>query len=217
MDHPLKVLGRVAFSAAFIWLLALAGGGFSFVSKLVGILSLSLTALWFFAVSIFRQTGAPSAYDRKQRIILAATSWVFVAVLVAPWEYSNFTGPLPRDGLLSYFGLAIFALGVGLQIAAMLELKERYTFRLGIQKGHRVVTSGPYALVRHPGYFGSILSLVGIGLALGSLVALASAALIIPPLVLRIRTEEGMLTKELGKEYPEYARKVRWKLFPGVY
>jgi protein-S-isoprenylcysteine O-methyltransferase Ste14 len=71
----------------------------------------------------------------------------------------------------------LFAAGIILQSAAMWTLRGFYTVRLGVKSGQRLVTTGPYRRVRHPGYLSYIISILGIGLALSSLIVLG---LVIP-------------------------------------
>ncbi len=88
--------------------------------------------------------------------------------------------------------------------------------RIQTDRGHAVCDSGPYRLVRHPGYAGNIPPLLGIVLALGSVWALipAVAALIIA--VVRTALEDQTLQEELPG-YRDYARRVRYRLIPGIY
>jgi protein-S-isoprenylcysteine O-methyltransferase Ste14 len=82
--------------------------------------------------------------------------------------------------------------------------------------GHRVVSTGPYAVVRHPMYAGYVLWVPACALALGSLAALAPALLISAGVVVRTVLEDRTLRAELPG-YPEYASRVRWRLLPGVF
>jgi protein-S-isoprenylcysteine O-methyltransferase Ste14 len=88
--------------------------------------------------------------------------------------------------------------------------------RIQVDRGHVVCDSGPYRVVRHPGYAGNILPLLGIVLALGSVWTIipAVAALIIA--VIRTALEDRTLQEELPG-YREYTRRVRYRLIPGVY
>ena len=85
-----------------------------------------------------------------------------------------------------------------------------------MDRGHVVCDSGPYRIVRHPGYAGNILPLLGIVLALGSVWTIipAVAALIIA--VIRTALEDRTLQEELPG-YRDYTRRVRYRLIPGVY
>jgi protein-S-isoprenylcysteine O-methyltransferase Ste14 len=85
-----------------------------------------------------------------------------------------------------------------------------------VEKEQTVISSGPYAVVRHPMYTGSALMYIFTPLALGSYWAIIPAVLIVPVLVARILNEEEVLSKDL-KGYPEYKQKVRFRLIPGIW
>src|SRR5262245_14737395 len=88
--------------------------------------------------------------------------------------------------------------------------------RIQAERGHTVIDSGPYAIVRHPIYVAGFLIVVGIPLALGSLWALIPVAVAIPILIVRTIFEDRLLHAELSG-YKEYASRVRYKLVPGVW
>jgi len=89
--------------------------------------------------------------------------------------------------------------------------------RIQSDRGHVVVTSGPYAFVRHPGYSAGILILAASGVALGSWLATAFlVALSFPFLLYRVINEDRVLQAQLPG-YAEYARRVRWRLVPGIW
>jgi protein-S-isoprenylcysteine O-methyltransferase Ste14 len=88
--------------------------------------------------------------------------------------------------------------------------------KIQAERGHRVVTTGPYALVRHPMYAGGVLFFIGVPLLLGSWYGLAAVPVVTAMLVARTLMEERMLTNELPG-YREYAARVRWRLAPGIW
>jgi protein-S-isoprenylcysteine O-methyltransferase Ste14 len=88
--------------------------------------------------------------------------------------------------------------------------------RIQTDRGHHVIESGPYRFVRHPGYAAAILLFFGLGLALGSYWALVPAALAAITLILRTVWEDRTLHDELPG-YRDYARKVRYRLIPGIW
>jgi len=212
------LIGRLVFIAASSVFVVVAGGGVAFILRPVGALYVALWVVWWL-VTAGRQRGVISAYDRSQRVIVTALSIVTVPVLIValPWEYAYFAGPIPRDGPLAWVGLALFAAGIALASAAMQALHGLFTTRLGVQPGHRLVTSGPYRWVRHPGYLSHILCLTGVGLALSSLVALGLTILVAPFILWRIQREEDMLAAEFGEEYRTYMQQTKWRLIPLVY
>ena len=80
----------------------------------------------------------------------------------------------------------------------------------------RVVSTGPYAIVRHPMYAGGLVLLAGIPLALGSYWGLVVMAALIPVLIWRLLDEETFLSENLIG-YNAYRSKVRWRLIPGIF
>jgi len=88
--------------------------------------------------------------------------------------------------------------------------------RIQAERGHRVITEGPYRYVRHPMYAGSLLWLLGTPLLLGSWWGAAAVPLLIAGLAPRAIGEERMLRRELSG-YDEYAARVRWRFIPGIW
>ena len=88
--------------------------------------------------------------------------------------------------------------------------------RIQKNRGHVVCDSGPYRFVRHPGYAGNIPALFGIVLALSSVWALIPAAVALIVTVIRTVLEDQTLQEELPG-YRDYARRVRYRLIPGIY
>lgn len=89
--------------------------------------------------------------------------------------------------------------------------------RIQSDRGQHVIDSGPYAVVRHPGYIGGILFMAGSGLALGSWLAWAMLVVgTLPFLMYRVVTEDRVLQSDLPG-YGDYAGRVRWRLVPGVW
>jgi protein-S-isoprenylcysteine O-methyltransferase Ste14 len=88
--------------------------------------------------------------------------------------------------------------------------------RIQQDRGQRVITTGPYALVRHPMYLGVFLFCLGSGLALGSWWSALPLMILLPVFVRRTLLEDRMLETELNG-YREYAKKVRWRVVPGIF
>jgi protein-S-isoprenylcysteine O-methyltransferase Ste14 len=88
--------------------------------------------------------------------------------------------------------------------------------RIQEERGHQVISTGPYAFVRHPMYSGAILYFLGIALLLGSWYAVAIAVALIALFGLRAVWEEQTLIDELPG-YAAYAQRVRYRLVPGIW
>jgi len=213
-----RFVGLLFFVLLCCVVIVLAGGGWTFLRHPVGAFYLALWIVWWLLIAAGRQRGVASAYNRSQRLILALGIVALVGLVVLPpWEYAHLTGPIPRDGPLAWLGLALFAAGIALQAAAFRALRGLYTSRLGMQPGHRLVTGGPYRLVRHPGYLSNLLCLAGLGLALSSLAGIGLTLFVVPLIVRRIFSEEDMLAAEFGQEYEGYRQQVRWRLIPCIF
>ena len=115
--------------------------------------------------------------------------------------------------------LGFFLIAFGYAFAVWALVENRFfssVVRIQTDRGHVVCDSGPYRIVRHPGYAGNILPLLGIVLALSSLWTLIPAAVALVIAVIRTALEDRTLQEELPG-YKEYARRVRYRLFPGIY
>jgi protein-S-isoprenylcysteine O-methyltransferase Ste14 len=110
-----------------------------------------------------------------------------------------------------------FAVGLAFSVWAMVANKFFVKFvQIQADREHVVITDGPYAYVRHPGYAGSLLSFISLPVALGSLWALLPASVGLSLWVVRTYLEDRTLHKELDG-YSEYASRVRWRLVPGIW
>ena len=119
--------------------------------------------------------------------------------------------------VLPILGVVFLVIGNALVLWAM---KENRFFsgvvRIQKERGHHTVTTGPYNIVRHPGYLGSIIITIGLPFALASCWALIPAAVVIIISVFRTILEDNTLKKEL-ENYSDYAKNVRYRLIPGIW
>lgn len=118
---------------------------------------------------------------------------------------------------LNLLGLILLLAGYLLGTWAL--IANRYfsgVVRIQHDRGHQVVSGGPYALIRHPGYFGALLSYIGTPLFLDAGWTFLTVAFLIAALVLRTSLEDRTLQKELPG-YREYAGEVRYRLIPGIW
>jgi len=90
------------------------------------------------------------------------------------------------------------------------------TVRLQTERGHHVISGGPYRWLRHPGYFGAILTYLVTPIFLDSFWVFVPAVFITLILVIRTALEDRFLQKEL-QSYREYAQQVRYRLIPGIW
>ena len=90
------------------------------------------------------------------------------------------------------------------------------TVRVQKDRDHQVITTGPYKIVRHPGYVAAIIFPISISFIIGSVIGLIPAAIIFLLIIIRTSLEDKTLINELDG-YSEYAKKTKYRLFPGVW
>ena len=124
---------------------------------------------------------------------------------------------LPMPWWVCLMGYSLLIAGmVGLTWAESVNKFFEPTVRIQTDRGHKVIDTGPYRIMRHPGYVFSFAFFLGIPLALGSLWGLIPAMLMCLMLVVRTVLEDRTLQAELPG-YREYAQRVRYRLIPGVW
>jgi protein-S-isoprenylcysteine O-methyltransferase Ste14 len=84
------------------------------------------------------------------------------------------------------------------------------------ERGHKVITTGPYKFVRHPMYIGSMILLLALPVALGSLYALIPGVFCVVFIIFRTYLEDKTLHKEL-EGYAEYVKRIKYRLLPGIW
>jgi len=90
------------------------------------------------------------------------------------------------------------------------------TVRIQEERGHKMITTGPYKIVRHPGYLAGVLWILTVPLIIGSVLAFVPAGIYVLLTIIRTSLEDRTLNRELSG-YSEYAKKVKYRLFPGIW
>lgn len=163
----------------------------------------------------FHQAADVKPWD-KVLAPLMAVSLSFPLVIVGGLDHRFGWSPL-FPVWLNILGLILVWFGYAFAVWALVE--NRFfsgVVRIQKDRGHIVCDTGPYRIVRHPGYAGNILALPGIVLSLGSLWTIIPAALALIIAVIRTGFEDRALQDELPG-YREYTQRVRSRLFPGIY
>ncbi len=117
---------------------------------------------------------------------------------------------------IRWLGVISFAAGGVLRLWPVFVLGDRFSGLVAIQPGHTLVTSGVYGVIRNPSYLGLLVNSLGWGLAFRSGVGVLITALLVPPLVARIRSEEALLRSQFNGQYESYCART-WRLVPWLY
>jgi protein-S-isoprenylcysteine O-methyltransferase Ste14 len=162
-----------------------------------------------------RMSGGPTAEKRTaQKIIMLFASIGFIATLVVPaldyrfkWSSVDVVVVLTGDILVA----------IGFYFIFIVYRENTFTSAtIEVAENQRVISTGPYAIVRHPMYASALLYLAGTPLALGSYYGLIAAAAMIPVLIWRLLDEERFLAINL-RGYKEYQQRVQYRLIPFVW
>jgi protein-S-isoprenylcysteine O-methyltransferase Ste14 len=162
-----------------------------------------------------RMRGGPTAEkEAAQKVIMCFVSLGFIGLLVLPaldhrfaWSQMSPCAALAGDVLVAIGWLAIFFV-----------FKEN-TFTsatIELAPDQKVISTGPYALVRHPMYSGALVMLAGMPIALGSWWGLLVMVAVMPALIWRLFDEEKFLARNLPG-YIEYQNRVRYRLLPRLW
>jgi protein-S-isoprenylcysteine O-methyltransferase Ste14 len=162
-----------------------------------------------------RMKGGPTAERLpQQKVIMLGASAGFIALLVVPaLDFRFGWSAVPLAGVI--LGDVLFVLGFGF-IGRVYRENTYTSATIEVAPSQRVISTGPYAVVRHPMYASALLYLMGTPLALGSYVGFVAFALMLPFLIWRLIDEERVLARELPG-YTAYQSQVRYRLIPHVW
>ncbi|MCV7347501.1 methyltransferase family protein [Mycolicibacterium rhodesiae] len=219
---------RIAISsivgiAAFAVLLFVPAGTLSYWQGWAFLAVFSVASL---GPTLYLGRKYPEAFERRthagvraetrpvQKVVIAGTFLVFAAMLVVPALDYRFGWSLV-PAWLSIVGDVLVAAGLGL--AMWVVVQNHYaSANITVEEGQPLVSTGLYGVVRHPMYFGNVILMIGIALALGSYWALLLVIVGLLLMAARIVDEEKMLTEELDG-YRQYTQKVRYRLVPLIW
>jgi protein-S-isoprenylcysteine O-methyltransferase len=180
------------------------------------ILFTMLSGLWVL-LEIFIGTLGLSAQsivsDRGSALVTIITCVGAIALATSV----RINWPDPMSDWTQWVGLLVMAFGLLVRYGSIRWLGPMFTRMVQVLPNHRLVTNGPYSIVRHPAYAGLLLFFIGIGFALGDWLSLLFLTFIPPVgIIYRIKVEEHALLEAFGEEYRAYMHKVRG-LVPFVY
>jgi protein-S-isoprenylcysteine O-methyltransferase Ste14 len=221
IKRAVQVFFLIAFQAAMLflssgrldWLWAWVYVGFYLAAALVN----ATFMLRYSPETIARRAEARGMKDWDKVVggLFGVMYFVVVLLMAGLDARFNWTGQIAL--VLQIAAVVAFGLGYALFSWGMISNAYFATVvRVQEDRGHTVCDTGPYRLVRHPGYVGGIIQSLALPLVLGSLWAFIPGVLAALLLVVRTALEDKTLLEELDG-YKEYAEKVRYRLLPGVW
>ncbi|MNJ47051.1 Isoprenylcysteine carboxyl methyltransferase (ICMT) family protein [compost metagenome] len=224
MSRPTAIAYAIGLPLALLVLIFLPAGSLTWRP---GWIFLGVLVLAFAVSALVLARVNPVIYRARSRFQAGTKSWdkallalilpAMTAVLpVAALDAGRFHHALV-PGWLVLMGYAAVLLGIA--VAGWAQAVNPFFepgVRIQSERHQRVIDSGPYRFVRHPGYTAALWLFFGMALALGSFWALLPAALAAAFLIVRTAWEDQLLQAELDG-YVEYAGRVQFKLFPGIW
>jgi protein-S-isoprenylcysteine O-methyltransferase Ste14 len=218
MTTPGLAFANITATLAYLGLAVLGWGGFRTFFSHPALIALAIALFVLSGAALFsRGNLSPGEReDRANRWVLPAFALIGLLAGYLP-AYTDRKGFWTLDGdTIRWLGVVLFAAGGVLRLWPVFVLGRRFSGLVAIQPGHRLVTGGIYRAVRHPSYLGLLVNSLGWALAFRSAVGVLLTALILPPLVARIRAEERLLRARFGLEYDAYCSRTA-RLLPGLY
>jgi protein-S-isoprenylcysteine O-methyltransferase Ste14 len=219
MNQPKLLLTIAVWTAVFFALMIAGAGGIAVFFSHPQFVALLLITVLLGILSLFTSGNLSTGEreDRGNRWVLAAFSILGLLLAFFPAytdriDFWTFGGEATR-----WFGVVLYTLGGALRMWPVFVLGNRFSGFVAIQPGHRLVTGGIYRIIRHPSYLGLLVMNVGASLVFRSGVGILLCAMMLIPLIARIRSEEALLQSEFGAEYDAFRAKTKWRLVPGVY
>jgi protein-S-isoprenylcysteine O-methyltransferase Ste14 len=208
----------VAGTIAYLGVAVLGWGGPAafFAHPPLVALTIVLFALSGAALFSDGNLSAGEREDRENRWVLAAFGVLGLLDAYLP-AYTDRIGFWTLDGdTIRWLGVGLFAAGGALRMWPVFVLGRRFSGLVAIQPGHKLVIDGIYRVIRHPSYLGLVVNSLGWGLAFRSGVGVLITALMVVPLLARIRAEERLLRSQFGGEYEAYRARTS-RLIPGLF
>lgn len=218
MTLLVKLAIAIIGSALYLGLAVLGLGGFSAFFAQPALVTLAVVFFVLVIASLFvgGNLSPGEREDRSNRWVIAAFTIIGVLSAYLP-AYTDRIGFWTIDGdAVRWLGVALFLIGGALRLWPVYVLGNRFSGLVAIQPGHRLVTSGVYGVIRHPSYLGLLINALGWALAFRSGVGLLLTAVMLVPLIARIRAEERLLQTQFGSEYDAYRARTS-RLVPGIY
>ena len=207
-----------AGTAAYLSLAVLGKGGFAAFFSHPALIALAILAFALSGAAAFADGNLSPGVreDRRNRWVIAVFALIgLLSAFLPAWSDRKECWTLDGDAI-RWLGVALFAFGGALRIWPVFVLGHRFSALVAIQPGHTLVTNGIYSVIRHPSYLGLLVNSLGWGLAFRSWIGVLLTALLVPPLLARIRSEERLLRTQFGAEYDAYCARTS-RLIPGLY
>jgi len=205
------------------WGVSVLGGFFSSPARLAYAVVVALFAAAVAYQAVVAPEGIQGSSGLKEKRVARQNLVGYAALLLLifgqaalPFFDRRGLATLPDSQLVRWPGVVLAAIGYALIFLSGLFLGRQYSAEVTIQENHKLITAGPYRLIRHPRYLGVLLVTLGVSLVLRAWAGLALAPFVLGLFLWRIADEEALMEREFGDEWQAYCRR-SWRLLPYIY
>ncbi len=177
---------------------------------------IAVAIVWFFGALVAKRTArrqSPAA-----RLFQVGIGGLAFFLLYRNWVRFGWLAQrfVPRTPAVAWLGFSLTVIGCAFTILARLHLGGNWSGTVTIKRGHTLVRTGPYAVVRNPIYTGILVAALGTAIALGHLRDLAATGALLALYLYKIRVEERFMTEQFGEQYLQYKSETK-ALIPFVW
>jgi protein-S-isoprenylcysteine O-methyltransferase Ste14 len=176
----------------------------------VGVLWLALVAYWIYAAVGAKPVARTETW--QSRVTYSAPLWIVAIVMLGNghWQPGVLAVHfLPIRTWILILGTVLTAAGVAFAIWARVTLGDNWSGEVTVKEGHDLITTGPYALARHPIYTGILLAFVGTTIVVGQWRAVFCLVLLAVSFWYKLGIEERLMRETFGAAYDAYAQRVK--------
>ena len=169
-----------------------------------------------FNVEFFKK-GEKQAPKEKIIGLILPTLIGFLMVFIAPFSESHDFFIIGGGDIIRYIGLILFLIGYIFMIWGPLHLGKQFSFLISTQKEHKLITDGPFKIIRHPRYSGIIFWIFGFALVFPCILSLILASIMSSCILYRIPKEEKTLHEVFKEDWENFCKRTPKKLIPFIY
>ncbi len=186
--------------------------------KIIIIIAISYLYGLFEVIINWRQSGKGKVTSSGDK----GSLWLLYGLIAVGYALSFSIGATKTGRVYAWntffaIGMALIAIGLAIRVHSILTLKQFFTFTVAKVENHRIIETGLYKFIRHPGYLGQLMIFFGISTSISNW--LSVLAMMIPVTLgylYRIKVEERFMSEQLGEEYMNYQTRTK-RIVPMIY
>jgi protein-S-isoprenylcysteine O-methyltransferase Ste14 len=171
--------------------------------------------IWFTQPPVsVEETKTNKSSDKNSVLIIIVCSMISVIAPIVDWAY--FSEHI-YNNVISMIGIAMIIFGIFFRFWSIQTLGKHFTATVQLKEDHKLITSGPYSIIRHPSYLGAMAAIVGSAVFLNSIIGIiVSFTAMMIAYIIRIKVEEEVLKNLFDERYADYQLRTK-KLIPFIW